>query len=192
MSLLFGIINLLVVCRPSTFCMDFHWDSQPDDLTSGLFCEGTPMLKQSYYGSLILTIVVYIFGLAVTPLWPMGWWMCYYLWFSSMYYQCLAFFPAIYNYLLQASRKRLGFLLMIMSSLQLLNVMILFSAWVLMKRGEGFNHYNSETGEPNDPTDYTDGAPYNIAVLSFYLFGPFWVIYFMIGTVLAFLYDTIK
>lgn len=98
MSLIFGLINLLIVCRPSTFDPDFHWDGQPTDKTRGFFCEGTPATKTSYWGSLILTIATYVFGMAVTPMWPINWWMGYYLWFSSMYYQCLACFPAMYNY----------------------------------------------------------------------------------------------
>lgn len=108
-ALVILLINLLVACRPSTFDSNFHWDAQPDDLTRGLFCEGTPATKTSYWGSLFLTIFVYLFGMAVTPFWPLNWWMgeftilqllfpfihsmtnilsCiapgYYLWFSSM------------------------------------------------------------------------------------------------------------
>ena len=92
-SLFFALINLLVVCRPSTFSKDFHWDSQPYDLytedgeLAPLFCEGTPATQNSYWASLVLTILTYIFGLAVTPTWPFAWWLGYYLWFNSMYYQ---------------------------------------------------------------------------------------------------------
>ena len=77
-ALIFGLINLLIVCRPSTFRSDFHWDGQPDDLyledgsVAPLFCEGTPATPSSYWGSLSLTIITYIFGLAVTPFWPVG------------------------------------------------------------------------------------------------------------------------
>eukprot|EP00956_Cyclotella_meneghiniana_P044032 scaffold298669_cov156-Cyclotella_meneghiniana.AAC.1 len=74
-ALVILLINLIVVCRPSTFDPNFHWDSQPDDLTRGLFCEGTPATKTSYWGSLVLTILVYLFGMAVTPFWPLNWWM---------------------------------------------------------------------------------------------------------------------
>lgn len=34
--------------------------------------------------------------------------------------------------------------------------------------------------------------PSNVAVLSFYLFGPFWALYFIIGISLAFLYDAYR
>lgn len=39
------------------------------------------------------------------------------------------------------------------------------------------------------PSEYTNGMPSNVAVLAFYLFGPFWALYFIIGISLAFLYD---
>lgn len=72
-SLLFGLMNLLVVCRPATFRPTFHWNAQPDDLVledgspAPLFCEGTPTTPSSYWGSLFSTIVVYLFGVS----WPM-------------------------------------------------------------------------------------------------------------------------
>ena len=72
LSLIFGLLNLIAVCRPSTFRNDFHWNAQPDDLyqpdgsLTPLFCEGAPMLKQSYWGSLALTIVIYVTNLAVS------------------------------------------------------------------------------------------------------------------------------
>merc|ERR1719253_2511020 len=76
--------------------------------------------------------------------------------------------------------------------LQAANALMLYLAWLLLSGRKGYNHYNAETGEPNDPRLYSNGAPYNTAMLSFYLFGPFWVIYFAIGMVIAFLYDSVK
>ncbi len=64
-ALIFGLANLLVVCRPSTFDPNFHWNAQPDDATRGLFCEGTPLTPGSYWGSLGLTILTYIFGVSL-------------------------------------------------------------------------------------------------------------------------------
>ena len=118
--------------------------------------------------------------------------MSYCLWFSSIHYQCLTFSPAVYNFLLRRTRKRLGILLKIMFVLQAANTIILYLAWLILSRRKGYNHYNTETGEPNDPMFYSNGAPYNTAMLSFYLFGPFWVLYFAIGMVIAFLYDAVK
>lgn len=57
MSLVFGLANLLVVCRPSTFKRDFHWDGQPYDLyqpdgtLSPLFCEGEFCFKKCFVAS---------------------------------------------------------------------------------------------------------------------------------------------
>jgi len=141
---------------------------------------------------LVLTLVTYIFGLAVTPFWPMNWWMGYYLWFSSMYYQCLAIFPATYNFLFNRMRKNVKGLLSLIIGLLVLNAAIIAVAWFTMKNGEGFNHYNEATGEANSEEDYTDGASSNIKVLSFYLFGPFWALYFVIGACTAFLYDAYR
>lgn len=197
-ALVFGLINLLVVCRPSTFRPAFHWDGQPDDLyledgeLAPLFCEGTPATPNSYWGSLVLTVLTYIFGLAVTPFWPINWWMGYYLWFSSMYYQCLAVFPVTYNYLFNKTRKNTKLLLSLVIGLLTLNAAIIAVAWFTMNGGEGFNHYDKVTGEANSPEDYTAGYLSNIQVLSFYLFGPFWLLYFVIGACTAFLYDAYR
>lgn len=49
---------------------------------------------------------------------PLNWWLGYYLWFSSMYYQCLALFPAMYNYFFTKTRKNLRCLIKWMVWLQ--------------------------------------------------------------------------
>ena len=83
-ALAIGFMNLIYSCRPSTFRAEFNWDSQPDDLyvdsdpskgLSPLFCEGTPVFPESYWASLFSTLIVYITGLVITPLWPFTWWM---------------------------------------------------------------------------------------------------------------------
>jgi len=177
-ALLTGLINLLIVCRPSTFDPNFSYNSNPDDLERGFFCEGTPATKTSYWGSLILTIVIYIFGLAVTPSFLVTWWLGYYLWFSSIYYQCLAFFPSVYNALFTRTRKKTWLLLQIIVSLLLLNVAILLAAWFVMKDAPGYMD-----------DDFEGAKNWNVGILSFYLFGPFWALYFVIGSATAFLYD---
>merc|ERR1719203_1643796 len=197
MALTFGLINLLVVCRPSTFRSDFHWDAQPDDLyledgsLAPLFCEGTPATPNSYWGSLILTIFVYVFGAAVTPFWPMNWWLGYYLWFSSMYYCCLACFPAMYNYFLNKTRKKTKLLLSIMVGLLVLNYVIIIIFWFITRDMQGYGHYESN-GNVADQEDYTNGTKQNAWVLSYYLFGPFWQLYFIVGMCAAFLYDAYR
>eukprot|EP00588_Corethron_pennatum_P012659 CAMPEP_0194265640 /NCGR_PEP_ID=MMETSP0169-20130528/814_1 /TAXON_ID=218684 /ORGANISM="Corethron pennatum, Strain L29A3" /LENGTH=1665 /DNA_ID=CAMNT_0039006149 /DNA_START=543 /DNA_END=5540 /DNA_ORIENTATION=+ len=193
-ALVFGLVNLLIVCRPSTFRSEFHWDAQPNDLKDGdgnlsqLFCEGTIATKTSYWGSLMLTIMTYLFGFAVTPMWPLSWWLGYYLWFSSMYYQCLAFFPATYNSLYNRTRKKVGLLLWLIIALLVFNVVILMSGWYSFKNYEGYNHYD-DTGKKQQIEHYENAGTKNAFVLSFYLFGPFWALYFLIGMCVAFLYD---
>lgn len=195
LALLFCFANLLVVCRPSTFRTDFHWDSQPHDLydengkLSPLFCEGTVATPNSYWGSLILTVLTYLFGFAVTPMWPISWWLGYYLWFSSMYYQCLAFFPATYNYLYSKTRKKVGTLLRLIIFLMVFNVAVLMAGWIIFKDYDGYNRYDGNTGQKLKTDDYKEAGTNNAVVLSFYLFGPFWALYFVIGMCVAFLYD---
>lgn len=222
-ALVFGLVNLLVVCRPSTFRPNFHWNSQPDDLyletgeVAPLFCEGTPATPDSYWASLGLTVVTYIFGLAVTPFWPINWWMGYYLWFSSMYYQCLAVFPALYNFLFRRVRKNTKLLLSMIVGLLVLNAGIIAAAWLTMRDGQGFHHYEEpDTARSDDPMEenifahrsdeivvnpsleaaegqlLSPGELANIQVLSFYLLGPFWALYFVLGACTAFLYDAMR
>lgn len=80
-----------------------------------------------------------------------------------------------------------------MIGLQVLNAAILVAAWFSMRTGPGYNHYDSETGQKNPPSEYdnaygSDPVVYNAVILSFYLFAPFWALYFVIGGVLAFIY----
>jgi hypothetical protein len=163
------------VCRPSTFSKDFHWDAQPHDLhledgeLAPLFCEGTPATQNSYWGSLALTIVTYVFGLAVTPFWPFAWWLGYYLWFNSMYYQCLAIFPAMYNAMFHGMRKNVRLLLQVLAALMVLNVAIVISAWYGWKDADGYNHYNPATGEENPVEEHNDASVHNISVLSLFV-----------------------
>ncbi len=150
------------------------------------------MTPGSYWSSLVLTIVTYLFGMAVTPFWPLSWWLGYYLWFSSMYYLCLAIFPILYNSLYSRLRKKINSLVTVIAILLILNVLILAGAWFIWRDGEGYNHYDPDTGLQNSPDEHEDGSIHNIGVLSFYLFGPFWMIYFVIGACLAFLYDAYR
>ena len=197
-ALFLANINLLVVCRPSTFSKVFHWDSQPYDLKTAdgdlapLFCKGTPATPNSYWASLALTVLTYIVGMAVTPFWPLVWNMGYYLWFNSMFFQCLAIFPALYNALFNGARKNARLLLQVIVALMVLNVVIICGAWFGWKDKDGYKHYDPATGEKNNVEEYNDASAHNIAVLSFYLFGPFWVLYFVIGACTAFLYDAYR
>ena len=199
-ALVFLFANLLVACRPSTFRSKFHYDAQPDDLYidgvkengyGPLFCEGTPATPNSYWGSLFLTLIVYLFGLAITPIWVASWWMGYYLWFSAMYYQCLMIFPAMYNKLYNW-RSQTRFYVKMVIGLLLLNYFIVLLTWFLFKGGPGYNHYD-EDGNLNSVDQHSsEGELHNQVGLGWYLFSPFWMLYFVIGAVTAFLYDAYR
>ena len=189
LSLIFCLVNLLLVCRPSTFNDNFHWNAQPDDLydadgnLSPPFCEGTPAFPTSYWKSLISTIFIHTFGLSVTPFWPLTWWLGYYLWFNSIYYQCLAVFPTVYNKLYHRVRKKTSLLIKLIAVMLLSNVILLLCVWFLFTS-------NTIWKESIDSTE--DEHVRNTLFLSFYLFGPFWMIYFIVGILLAFLYDAVQ
>jgi hypothetical protein len=83
-------------------------------------------------------------------------------------------------------------LLSLIIGLLVLNAVIITVAWYTLKDGQGFDHYDEFTGEANLPEEYSDGARSNINVISYYLFGPFWALYFVIGACTAFLYDAYR
>lgn len=199
-ALIFVFINLLIACRPSTFRPNFHWDAQPDDLyidgdkekgLTPLFCEGTPLTPTSYWGSLFLTLLIYISGSAVTPIFFGNWWMGYYFWFSAMYYHCLVIFPLMYNRLTKWRSKVRKFLIILLWLL-ISNTVILVTTWIIAKDYDGYSHYNETSGVKNPPEVYRDASEHNAAVLAWYLFSPFWMLYFAIGVVAAFLYDAYR
>ncbi len=200
-GLIFALINLLVTCRPSTFRSDFSWNAKPDDLYidgdpskghSPLFCEGTPVTPTSYWASLSLTLFIYIIGAPISPIWVMNWWMGYYFWFSAMYYQCLLIFPTMYNFLLK-HRSNCRWYFISLVSVSILNYIILGVTWLLVKDAEGYNIYNTESGEKNSANDYNEDAFLdNAIVLGWYLFSPFWMLYFVAGACAAFLYDAYR
>jgi hypothetical protein len=98
----------------------------------------------------------------------------------------------MYNALFNGARKNVRLLLQVIVALMVLNAAILLGAWYGWKDGEGYNHYNPVTGEKNPVEEYNDASAHNAAVLSFYLFGPFWMLYFVIGACAAFLYDAYR
>jgi len=195
-ALIFVFVNLLVSCRPSTFRNTFHWDNQPNDLFidadekngyTDLFCEGTPATPQSYWASLFLTLIVYLLGVPITPMWLLSWWMGYYFWYTAMYYQSLMVFPVVYNKLL-TWRRNMKLLVISMALMQIINLFILIFSWFLFQNYSGYNHFD-ENGNMNNPKEFTDGKIGNFVVLGWYLFSPFWMIYFFLGILVAFLYD---
>ena len=201
-AVILGLVNLLITCRPSTFSKNFHWGAQPEDLLTGdgdmapLFCEGTPVIPSSYWGNIFTTTVVSLFGLTVTPLWPLSWFLGYFSWFNSIYYQCLAIFPLTYNAFFNAREKK-GLLLKIMLGLILLNYTSLLLPWFFARSYGGDTHHNyiielNDTVALSSRETYNDDPLAGIWILHFFLFGPFWMIYFVMGICLAFLYDAIN
>ena len=199
-ALFFVFINMLVSCRPSTFRPDFHWDAQPDDLyidgdkskgLSPLFCEGTPATPKSYWASLFITMLIYASGLAITPIFLMTWWMGFYFWFSAMYYQCLMIFPTVYNCLAKW-RSNTTIYFSIIATILIFDQVLLWGTWFISKDYKGYNHYAEGTGIENDPDVRHDAHKHNIVVLSWYLFSPFWMVYFIVGASAAYLYDAYR
>ncbi|OLF54048.1 AMP-binding protein [Pseudomonas chlororaphis] len=192
-ALLFALINLLPHCQPSTFSAFFHWNAQPGD-ADRWFCEGTPLLPDSWLANLLSTVAVYLAGLSATPLWGASWFMGFYLWFISMYFQCLVVFPVLYNALYK-SRGNTRRLLWLTAAGLVLNVLILLGFWygyAADATGHGF--FDLLTGEwlAPDAARMAAADRDNAVMLGFYLFAPFWMVYFVLGMCVAFLYDAIR
>ena len=115
----------------------------------------------------------------------------YYLWFSSMYYQCLMIFPAMYNMLMR-SRSNTKTYLFIIIVLLILNTALILGTWFAANDSDGYNHYDKVSGEKNIVSEYEDASTYNALSLAWYLFSPFWMVYFVIGAATAFLYDAYR
>lgn len=193
LALFFGLANLLVDCQPSTFSSVFHWNAQPGDV-SRMFCEGTPLVHDSWLANLLLTVGIHITGLQATPLWTASWFMGFYLWFISMYFQCLIVFPFLYNALYKNRGNTKRLLLLTMLGLAV-NVVILLVFWYgYAVDATGFVQYDPLTGKamPSTAAQIEMAGKDNAVILGFYLFAPFWMVYFMAGMCAAFVYDAVR
>ena len=195
-AVILGLSNLLLVCRPSTFNEKFHWGAQPEDTNpdgdgSHLFCEGTPAIPGSYWGNLLTTIVISLLGLAVTPLWPVAWFLGYSFWFNNLFWQCLVIFPTTYNTLFSARNKSYHHA-KIIAGMFFLSYLIVFAYyWFMIVHIQGEDR-NDLSNEKNDQ-DFVHNDPLiNACILHFFLFGPLWMLYFVMGICLAFIYDTLR
>jgi hypothetical protein len=108
-----------------------------------------------------------------------------------MYYQCLMVFPSLYNRL-TSWRSCTKKYLLILIGLLVLNTIILVTTWFVSKDYRGYNHYDEFTGTKTSMELREDASKHNAGVLAWYLFSPFWIIYFAIGAVSAFLYDAFR
>ena len=167
-----GLVHLLISCRPTTFSPDFHWIAQAGDL-GRVFCEGTPWLPSAWGANLALTLGIYLTGLQATPLWKAAWFLGFYLWYISVYVQCLVIFPFAYNALYQ-KRGQTPFFLALIGAILGTNLLVMLGFW--------FGYAAQATGTPAE----------NAAILDFYLCSPLWMVYFLVGMAGAFLYDRIR
>lgn len=193
LALLLALGNLLVDCQPSAFSAVFHWNGQPGD-AGRMFCEGTPFVQDSWLTNLLLTAGIHITGLQATPLWEASWFMGFYLWFISVYFQCIVVFPYLYNALHKNRGNTKRLLIPIVLGLAL-NVAILAAFWNgYAIHATGFMQIDAATGQAIAASagQIERAGHDNGVILGFYLFSPFWILYFVIGMCAAFLYDAVR
>jgi len=185
-ALLLSLVNLLVICRPSTFSSNFSW--QPNMATrlldDGSFaqCQSGPV-EMPYGAWLTLTLLVFIFGLQS---WFFAFilvgWILYYSWFFSVYFFILLIFPWMHNALVR-SRGNLSSLLI---WFVVYTVGVLISAWALSA------YYLFDSWEQTYDTELAKSLRYNIQnvyALSTVIFPPYWIPVVGSGAVAYFWYD---
>lgn len=193
LAIIIGLAHLLMSCQPSTFSSVFHWGGQPGSM-SRMFCEGTPLVQDSWIANLLLTLGIHLTGLQATPLWGASWFLGFYLWFISMYFQCLIVFPFLYNALYKNRGRTKRLLLLTVLGLAV-NLLIVLSFWYgYAIDATGYGHFDPLTGQRTIPSaaQIEMASKDNAVILGFYLFAPFWMVYFVAGMCAAFLYDAIR
>ncbi|CAI1858233.1 AMP-binding protein [Serratia fonticola] len=192
LAVLLALGNLLVTCQPATFSPDFHWAQIVEN--GQMFCEGTPWVQDSWLANVLLTLGIHLTGLQATPLWGASWFMGFYLWFISMYFQCLVVFPYLYNalYKNRGNIRRLFTLTLLGLGLNTLIILAFWYGYAVHATGYGF--FDALTGLKATPSQsqMAMGGEENAVILGFYLFAPFWMVYFIAGMCAAFLYDAIR
>lgn len=192
LAVFIGLAHLFASCQPVTFSADFQW-AQLGGVEGG-FCQGTPLLQDSWIANVFSTLAIHLAGLQATPLWGASWWLGFYLWFISMYFQCLIVFPFLYNALYKNRGRTKRLLMWTLAGLGV-NLLIVLSFWYgYAVDATGYGFFDPLTGEPAVPSDAQMAAAGkdNAAILGFYLFAPFWMVYFVAGMCAAFLYDSIR
>lgn len=188
-----ALFNLMVGCQPSNFSTTFHWAQVVD--SSSMFCEGSPWVEDSWAANVLLTLGIHLTGLQATPLWGASWFMGFYMWFISMYIQCLIIFPIVFNLLYKNRGNTKKIFSLTMLSLVFNFVLILGFWFGYAKDATGYGFFDALTGMRNteiDPVQYAAAGKDNAVILGFYLFAPFWFVYFIAGICAAFLYDAIR
>ncbi|WP_343594994.1 AMP-binding protein [Acinetobacter sp.] len=198
LAMVFAMTNLFVSCNLSTFIPTFSWGPFTHEAGKS-FCQGTPWIEGSWFWNVISSFVIHVTGLQATPLWGASWFIGFYLWFISMYFQCLVVFPIIYNAMYK-HRGNVNKILTYIGVGLVVNAVILFGFWFGFWFGfavdfVGFGHFDPITGlRTIIPTvsQIALAGKDNAIGLGFYLFAPFWMIYFLVGIGAAFLYDAIR
>lgn len=193
LAIIFAMGNLFVSCHPSTFIPSFSWGPLVHEGTAS-YCQGTPWIEGSWLGNVILSFGIHATGLQATPLWGASWFIGFYLWFISMYFQCLVIFPMIYNALYK-QRGNVKKILMYIGIGLTTNVVILMGFWYgFVVDFVGYGLFDPVTGLQTTPSaaQVELAGKENATGLGFYLFAPFWMVYFLVGICAAFLYDAIR
>ncbi|KKW82035.1 AMP-dependent synthetase [Acinetobacter sp. AG1] len=193
LAIIFAMGNLFVSCHSSTFIPSFSWGPLVHESTAS-YCQGTPWIEGSWLGNVILSFGIHATGLQATPLWGASWFIGFYLWFISMYFQCLVIFPMIYNALYKQRGNAKKIIMYIGIGLTT-NVVILMGFWYgFVVDFVGYGLFDPETGLRSIPTaaQVAVAGQENAMGLGFYLFAPFWMVYFLVGMCAAFLYDAIR
>lgn len=192
LAILFAMGNLFISCQPSTFIPDFSWG--PLSHSASSYCQGTPWIEGSWFANVLFSLGIHATGLQATPLWGASWFIGFYLWFISMYFQCIIVFPMIYNALYK-SRGNVKRILIYTALCLGLNAAILMGFWYGFAADfVGYGLFDAVTGLRTIPSaeQVTLAGHENALALGFYLFAPFWMVYFLLGMCAAFLYDAIK
>ena len=189
LSLLFGLINVLVVCRPSTFSSEFSWQPHPDTLmlSSGKLaqCQTGPV-EMPYGAWLFSTIVVFSLGLQTWfPLWLLSSWFMYYTWFNGVYYFVILVFPVMHNALarVKGDLKAVNRWFIIYSAAALatgalLGLYYAFPSW-------------KEHEDVHKAKSWKENAQ-NIYALSTMMFPPYWIPCVGTGMVGYFWFDAVR
>ena len=189
LSLAFGLINMLVVCRPNTFSDEFSWQPHNSTMTlasgAAAQCHTSPV-EMPYGAWLIMTIFVFAFGFQTWfPLWLLSSWMMYYTWFNGVYYFIIVVFPWMHNALCRVRgdtkailKWGLVYTFLIFATAALLGVYYALPSW------QDYDDLgSSKSWEKNLQ---------NIYALSTMMFPPYWVPSVGSGMVAYFWYDAVR
>lgn len=185
-ALILALVNLLIICRPSTYSSNFSW--QPNmatrQLGDGSFaqCQSGPV-ELPYGAWLTLTLVIFSIGLQS---WFFGFilvgWILYYSWFFSVYFFVLMIFPWIHNAVANCRGKPRDLLIWFV----VYTIGVLISAWALGA------YYLFDSWEQTYDVSKAKSLSYNfqnVYALSTVLFPPYWAPVVGSGTVAYFWYD---